>query len=247
MIKGIYTSGAGLRPKVLGMEVLANNLSNINTTGFKRDDVFSQILKQTGADAAKDEGDLTGIHAEKYTDFKEGSLVQTNSPLDVALTGKGFFVVDTPQGPRYTRNGHFSLATDGTVTTDDGSPVQGTTGPMRIQELNSLAPSNLVVTPHGEIMQDNKPIGQLRVVDFDNRTQLKKEKNSLFSTEAKEIPLDLTQAPTSVRQGYLEESNVDGISEMVSMIELTRSFESNQRAIKAQDSSLEKTLEVGKV
>ncbi|HUN65390.1 MAG TPA: flagellar basal-body rod protein FlgF [Bacteroidota bacterium] len=247
MIKGIYTSGAGLRPKVLGMEVLANNLANINTAGYKRDDVFAQILRQSGQEASLDEGDLSGIQAEKYTSFKPGALLQTSAPLDLALTGTGFFAVETPQGTRYTRNGHFTLASDGTVTTVDGYPVQGTNGPIRIQEVDSLAPSGIVVTQTGEVLQENKPVGQIRVVGFDNLAGLKKEPNSLFSTAEKETQLDLTSAPTSIRQGYIEESNVDAISEMVSMIELSRSFESNQHALKAQDASLEKSLDVGKL
>src|SRR5208283_4395063 len=117
MIKGIYAAGSGLMPRMLKLEVIANNLANISTTGFKRDNIFVQIMKDTGVEQAKGNGDLSGLKVREYTDFSEGSMNQTGNKLDLAIQGSGFFAAETPNGVRYTRNGSFSLSTDGTIVT----------------------------------------------------------------------------------------------------------------------------------
>ncbi len=247
MIKGIFTSGSGMHPRMLRLQVIANNLANINTTGFKRDSMFIQALKKTGLIQQQNDGDLAGLDVRQFTDFSEGSLAPTNNPFDVAIQGRGFFVVETPQGMQYTRNGNFMLSADGSLVTSQGYPVLGVGGRIQFPDIRKLAQGNVAITATGEIFADNSLIGKLRVVDFERASDLRKQGNTLFSTSAKELFTEADGKTTAIKQGFLEESNVDGIEEMIEMIELNRSFESDQKSIQYQDSTLEKAMDVGRV
>lgn len=245
MIKGLYTSSNGMPPMQVRMEMIANNLANINTNGFKKDSLFVQMMKDPGVASAA--GELSPrVSAQRVTDFAEGALVQTNNPLDLALQGSGFFVVQTPQGVRYTRDGNFSVMLDGTLTTREGYPVLGTEGAIKFPDLQKLAHEAVAVSPTGEVTVGRNPIGTLRIVEFEHQHRLKKVGGSMFSVDASDDPgLKEVEMPT-VRQGFLEESNVDGIAEMIEMIEITRYFEASQKAIASQDATLDKVLEAGK-
>jgi flagellar basal-body rod protein FlgF len=247
MIKGIFSSGAGMQPRMMRLEVISNNLANINTVGFKRDNLFVEILKNKGVDMAQGKGELSGLNAKQFTDFTEGSLNQTNNQLDLAIVGDGFFTVDTPQGIRYTRNGNFMLTLDGTLVTNQGYPVLSTGGKIQLPDVNKLAQGDIAINEAGEIMVDKKPVAKLRLATFDDMTTLKKDKSTCFYTDSPEQSANLNSNKTSVRQGFLEESNVDGIDEMVVMIELGRSFESDQKAVQSQDETLQRAMEVGRV
>jgi flagellar basal-body rod protein FlgG len=245
MIRGIQVAGSALQPMLDRLEVIANNLANIHTTGFKRDSAFARVLQT--AEGNRTRGNVEKFDSEQYTDFTEGSLTQTNNPLDFAIQGRGFFAVETPQGARFTRNGNFMLSVDGTVTTQNGYPVLGTNGRLQLPNLQRLAQGQIAVSQQGEITVDKQAVGALRVVSFDNLAGLKKEGNSIFSASGDARMLDLDKNLTAVRQGFLEESNVDGIEEMITMIELTRNFESSQRVIQQQDATLDKALEIGRL
>lgn len=247
MIKGIYASSSGMQPKMLRLEVIANNLANINTTGFKRDSMFVQVLKKTGLVRLQDGGELAGFDVKQFTDFSESSHVPTNNPLDVAIQGRGFFVVETAHGMRYTRNGSFMLSADGSLVTAQGYPVMGVGGRIQFPGIQKSAQGNIAITVTGEILLDKSVIGKLRVVDFENESELKKQGDSLFSTTAKEQFTEADGKTTVIRQGFLEESNVDGIEEMIEMVELNRSFEADQKSLQYQDSTLEKAMEVGRL
>jgi flagellar basal-body rod protein FlgF len=247
MIKGIYSSSNGMPPMLVRMEVLSNNLANINTTGFKRDAMFVEMMKDPGIAPGADAGELTTqLNVERTTDFADGSLHQTNNPLDVALQGKGYFVVQTPTGERYTRNGNFTLSLDGTLTTNEGYAVLGAEGKIKFPDLQKMAQENIAINQTGEINVGKTTVGKLRVVEFQDQSQLKKAGDSMFTIDPKNDSRKTEVDLPSVRQGFLEESNVDGIAEMIEMIEIMRNFESNQKAIAAQDATLERALEVGK-
>jgi flagellar basal-body rod protein FlgF len=248
MIKGIGTSGTALIPMMTRLEVIANNLANANTAGFKRDNLFADMLSDAQLKEARSGGDMSGAMARQYSDFSEGSIQQTNNPLDMAIQGEGFFTVDTPRGVRYTRNGAFTVSREGLLTTKEGYPVLGTNGSITFPDPQSLAHASITVTAHGEISVDKKPLATLRIADFDNGLQLKKEGASLFILRSgTERRMDPSSNPATVRQGHLEESNVDSIAEMMEMIEITREFESDQKTIQAQDSTLDKAMEVGRI
>jgi flagellar basal-body rod protein FlgG len=247
MIKGIRTSGLAMPPMTVRLEVIANNLANVNTSGFKRDSMFVQMMKDSSAVVSPDNGELTGTKIGKVTDFGEGSLNQTNNPLDLALQGEGFFVVRTPQGMAYTRNGNFSLALDGTLVTAKGHPVMGSQGPIKMPDAERVAQGSLAVSPTGEVTVGGMSIGKIRIVNFADPLTMKKNGDSFFADETGASPA-ITEVETPIiRQGFLEESNVEGIAEMAEMIELTRNFESNQKAIQSQDATLDRANEVGRL
>lgn len=247
MIKGILTSGSGMKPMMNKMEVIANNLANINTNGFKRDSVFIDAMKNAGIEQAQGKPELAGFDARRVIDFAEGSFIQTNNPLDLGLQGRGFFVIDTPAGKRYTRNGNFSVSVDGRVVTQQGYPVAGVNGAIQFPEIQNLAKENIRISETGEVSLGPKVLGRLQIVDFDDLAKLNKTGDTYFSTDAREIQIENGNNRVAVKQGFLEESNVDGIEEMIAMIELSRTFEASQRVLQSQDSTLDKTMEVGRV
>ncbi len=247
MIKGIYASGSGMMPRMVKLEVISNNLANISTTGFKRDNLFVQILKGTGVAQAKGGGELSGMDVREYTDFSEGSMNQTGNPLDLAIQGPGFFAAQSPTGVCYTRNGSFSLSTEGTVVTAQGYPVLGTAGPIQLPDMRKLSQGDILINESGGISVDGKVIAKLRIANFADTSALKKEAGSYFVSSAQEKGAEADGKDTIVRQGQLEESNVNGIEEMIQMIELSRSFESAQKSMLYQDGTLEKALEVGQL
>jgi len=246
MTKGINTSAAGLRPMMTRLEIIANNLANINTTGFKRDAMFSNALKNAQAGIDNALGDTEGVDLTRVVDFTEGSFSQTNGSLDCAIQGRGFFVVDTPTGKQYTRNGHFTLSADGRLVTEQGYAVLGENGPIQFPDMHTLVTDQVRITGTGEVNVGSKLVGKLRVADFDSLAGMSKTSESLFTSTSPELTAGVDGNRIAVRQGFLEESNVDGLQEMMEMIEMSRTFESGQKVIQAQDSSLDKTMEVGK-
>jgi flagellar basal-body rod protein FlgG len=247
MIKGIYSSEAAMRPKMARMEVLANNLANINTTGFKRDRVFVRMLEQSSQAAADGRGDMTGVTTGRYIDTTSGSLQQTDNPLDLAIDGDGFFAVQTPRGTRLTRNGNFTLSKEGVLTTAEGYPVMGMNGAIQLPQRDRLDVRSLAITQSGEVVMDKEPLGQLRIMVPERADALQKDHESLMFVDQSERLLDVAPDKVSVRQGFVEESNVEGIEEMIAMIELSRGFETDQKMIQSQDATLDRSLEIGRV
>lgn len=247
MIKGIYTSEASMRPKMARMEVIANNLANINSTGFKRDRVFLEMLNASGGVPSDGRNDLTGINTRHAVDFTQGSLQPTGNTFDLAIQGRGFFAVSTPNGLRLTRNGHFQLTADGSLVTAEGFAVQGENGNVVIPNIDKRSLLNISVNEAGEILAGREPLAHLRIVDVANPDQLQKDHESLFIPAEGQPALDVARDQVQIRQGYLEESNVDAIEEMIAMIELNRSFETDQKIIQSQDATLDRSLDIGKV
>jgi flagellar basal-body rod protein FlgF len=244
MIKGIFTSGTALQPRMLRLEVLANNLANIETTGYKKAQLFIQTLQQE-LGKRETQQELEGLEAQQYTDFSQGSLRSTGNPLDFAIDGEGFFAVETPRGIRYTRNGSFQLSPEGVIVNRQGYALLGVGGRIQLPDIQKMNNGTLVVKETGEVFFENQPIGKVNVVQFENVQRLKKEGASLFAAD--DTPMVESKESSRIRQGYLEESNVEGIAEMVAMVELTRSFETDQKAIQLQDATLERAMDVGRV
>ncbi len=247
MIKGIYSSEAAMRPKMARMEVLANNLANINTTGFKADRVFVRMLEQSAKGAVDGRGDMTGVTTGKYIDTTAGSLQQTDNPLDLAVDGEGYFLVQTSRGTRLTRNGNFTMSKEGTLTTAEGYTLLGTNGPIQIPQKDRLDVRELTISQSGEVVMNKEPLGQLRIVVPEHPDALQKDHESLFFVDQNERVLDIAPDRINVRQGFVEESNVEGIQEMIAMIELSRGFETDQKMIQSQDATLDRSLEIGRV
>ncbi len=194
----------------------------------------------------------TGVEVnEVYTIYEQGSLMRTENPFDMAMEGNGFFTVMTERGERYTRNGAFTLNKDGILVTHNGLPVMGQNGIIKLQK------NNFMINERGEILvnsalslnpddmigltQNNweQPvvIDKLKIVDFENIRDLKKEGESLYHETEYSGPA-LPAEEYKVIQGFLEKSNVNAVREMVDMIEVQRSYEANQKAMLTHDQEL---------
>ncbi|HOJ29364.1 MAG TPA: flagellar basal-body rod protein FlgF [Spirochaetota bacterium] len=194
----------------------------------------------------------TGVEVnEVYTIYDQGSLMRTENPFDMALDGKGFFTVMTERGERYTRNGAFTLNQDGILVTHNGLPVLGQNGIIKLQKNNfminergeilvnaalSLEPTDLVGMTQNNWEQP-VVIDKLKIVDFENIRELKKEGESLYRETEYSGPA-LPAEEYKVVQGFLEKSNVNAVREMVDMIEVQRSYEANQKAMLTHDQEL---------
>ncbi|MCF7972287.1 MAG: flagellar basal-body rod protein FlgF [Phycisphaerae bacterium] len=210
----------------LEFETIAHNLSNVSTNGYKRRiNAFSKALEEQGAETMDESG---YDQAAKYStyDFTQGRMIETGRQLDVALSGKGFFVIETPDGPLYTRNGMFRINSDSQLVDSEGRVVAGESGPITLPAATSL--DQISVARNGTISADGLPVGQLRLVDFkENETKLVSAGLNCFAA-----PEGLEADPAdalSVHQGFQEGSNVQLYEEMVDMMMVTRMYEANMR------------------
>jgi len=229
MIKGIIASGAAMRPTMLAQEVLANNLANASTKGFRQDRIAFQQLMTDQQPANPGEDVATAPQLSTSIDTTAGAYQVTDRTLDLAVQGDGFFVVQTPDGELYTRSGHFQVSAEGTITTPDGHPVLADGGPITINDA-----ANLRVTADGRIYENDTAIGQMTVVTFEEGTALTHAGAGLLSAAGEAVP----SLEAKVMQGALEGPNVEPVQAMVEMITLMRHFEMNQKALQTQDESL---------
>lgn len=209
-------------------DLLANNLANVSTVGYKQDELALVPAYAQRAAFAPGFPPVATQAMSEWTDFSQGGIRETGRGLDVALNGPGFFVVDTARGTRYTRAGSLSVGQDGYLAASDGSRVEGQNGPIAIRS------SDVVVTGQGEILAGGRPVGTLRIVDFPKPYALLKEGDGMFVP----VSSDVTPEPvpnTQVIGGALEESNVNAVRTMVNMIELLRRYETAQRVVQAED------------
>lgn len=242
MITGMQGLVSSMQAQWQRHEVIANNLANATTTGFKRDDLLilssAQGLPGTGgADPS-----LSALPTIQWTDYSQGEIRPTGRSLDVAIDGNGFLAVQTLQGERYTRAGALNMNADGNLVTSEGNVVLGTSGgPIPVRS------SRITVAPDGQISDGTRTIGTLKVVDFPRPYRLTKEGNGLFA------PSDGAAVPQPAQNyqvvgGAVEASNVKPIEVMVSMIEVLRKYEALQRTIQAvDDANRQSTSEIGKV
>jgi flagellar basal-body rod protein FlgF len=214
------------------LEVVSNNIANINTTGYKADSAIFQEFLSPGAD----HGDFLGgdrrlsyVHDRAtWHDLSPGPIKLTGNPLDVAIEGDAFFVVQTPRGERYTRNGAFQLNASGKLVTNEGYEVQGDGGAIQFQNNDGkieIAEDGTVRVHEGADNRSDALRGKLQIVRFDQPGRLQKDGSSMFLAPAG-MPPQTPQAPQRWRvvQGGLEQSNVRGVIEMSRMIEITRTY-----------------------
>ena len=256
MIEGIFISASGMLPKGSRQEAIANNLANIEVPGFKRDSMF---LREVQEAKKRQSGDYPDWRINRFegtwTDFDQGQLKRTGHMFDLAISGKGFFVVDTPDGNQYTRNGTFVRNNEGTLVNLLGYPVLDEGG----DEIEVPATFTSPIIDGGgnikgrdELLGIDTNLGRLQIVDFPElydrdfaaqtpyQKVLTKSKDGLFTQQP-----GTTQVPAEefeIAQGFLEEANVETVLEMVKMIDVFRSYEADQKALQIQDETLDRAV-----
>jgi flagellar basal-body rod protein FlgF len=226
------------------LDVVANNIANVNTNGFKADEsLFEEHLNSGAHEDNFVSSDRRVSYVQDrgtYRDMTQGQVTQTSNPLDVAIDGGGFLTVQTQGGERYTRDGNLQLNGQGQLVTSAGDTVLGTSGPIVFQPTDhdiNIAPDGTVTVLEGASRTDSIR-GKLRVANFADAQKLLKEGYNLYSQgEAGAAPVD---AKTTVRQGYVEKSNVNAVSEMSRMVEVTRTY-SQIATLLQQQSDLHKS------
>ncbi len=212
------------------MDVVANNMANINTTGFKAENIlFEEYVMPVARDQDFKTPDQPLSYVQDWAtihDLTGGAIVQTGSDLDVALNGDGFFAVQTPAGERYTKSGAFQLNAGGTLVDLNGNPVLGQGGPITF----GPAETGIRIGTDGSISSSAGAKGSLRLVEFANPQALTREGNNLF---AGGTPVNATN--TRAMQGFIEKSNVSGVSEVTELIRVTRAYESMASMTQRQD------------
>lgn len=248
MIRGLYTSGAGMLVQWSRQDVEANNLANVNTVGFKRDVAlvkqFPEMLIMRTQDAylntSKGKMELrlltgllgTGAQVEKVVPlFEEGQFKETQNTFDLAIHGDGFFTIQTPQGIRYTRNGAFTLNEKGELLTQEGYYVLGEGGRMTLQG------KNIAFGQDGTVYVDGALVDRLRITRFPDKAGLEKVGHNLY-IDIMGFNENVQPNEVEIKQGFLELSNVNVVTEMSRMIEVMRTYEANQRMILSQDETL---------
>lgn len=216
-------AASGIRSRMESLDLLANNLANAATSGYKSDREFYSLFT---SGYAQGNAATMPLVDRKWTDFSQGLLQNTSNPMDVALSGNGFFAVKGPAGPLYTRNGSFQVGSSGNLSTSDGYAVMARGGgPITI---DPSAP--VTVTPEGDVQQGGVSVGQLDLVNFADTTVLAKQGNNYFrNTNASVIPAAATDI--EVHQGQVENSNVNTPGSAVQLVGVMRQFEMLQKAI----------------
>lgn len=214
------------------MDVVANNIANMNTNGFKGEKMmFVEHLVRSKSDEQVLGEKLSYVRdIATVRDTSEGYLVSTSNPLDVAISGNGYFAVETDVGERYTRNGRFQLDQAGQLVTQSGDPVLSDAG---APFFFGPTDTDITINKDGTVATENGTLGRLRVVAFEDDLALRQESNLLFSASPDNPPEDAEAF--AVNQGMLESSNVQPIIELTRMIEVNRSYDSVKRFIEKED------------
>lgn len=256
MVRGLYTAYTGMMNQQNRLDVITNNLANASTVGYKREGSTSEAFQDLLAVKVKDGSEhyinrqvgyeSLGVKiGETYTDFSQGSFKITGNTFDIAIEGDGFFNISFTSksgetSTRYSRDGKFTLNNQNQLVTPDGDYVLGENGMIVIPEGAEVA-----IDEMGRIYADEEYVDTIKISDFEDYNYLKKYGENLYIAKDGATELD-KDANTKIRQGYLEMSNINVISEMVDMIEISRAYESNQKVIQTIDSSLEKSVNLAK-
>lgn len=249
MLKGLYTAYTGMIHEQHRMDVMTNNLANANTNGFKKEGATSQSFDSVLAYKIKDTsqagnlpkriGDMTlGVKiGENYVDYSEGPIKETGNVLDLALSSNGFFTIEYTNkagetSTKYTRDGNFTMTSQGYLVTQDGDFVLGNNG--RRIRLNTAL--DIGIDRLGNIYQDGELISTLDIADFEDYDYLERYGENYFEAVdgAREV-----DAETEVYSGYLELANMSVVTEMVNMIAIQRHYDANQKVITTYDDTLD--------
>lgn len=258
MIRGLYTSGWSMTANSKQMDIVSNNLANVNTNGYKKDTVVFESFPDALISRINDSksslnpsgkvGDvqLGNDVGEVFTYYHQGQLIKTDNSLDMAISGSdtAFFTVAVPDNngnlrQSYSRDGAFGLNTERQLVTKEGYLVMGENGPI------TLETENFNISSDGSILQNGEVIDKLMIKSFTDTKTLRKTGSNLVERTEETQEQEFSGV---IKQGYLEQSNVNAVNEMINMITIMRSYEANQKILQAQDGALEKAVnEVGTV
>jgi flagellar basal-body rod protein FlgF len=214
IINGMIRAANALHYYERRQEIVSNNLANADTAGFKAERIFGRMI-----------GDQVPV-ADTATDLRAGALSETGQPLDLALGGQGFFVVDTPNGERLTRGGSFTLDASGTVVDSSGRALLGENGPI-------VASGPVVIDKTGSVKVNGTVVDRLRVENVPANVRMQHEAGTLFVPDPSRTPQPNEER--LVRQGSIEQSNVGTIDSMVDLISVQRAYAAVQKSISAMD------------
>lgn len=236
MDSGYYAACAGLAAQTQALELIANNLANLGTTGYRGQQATFRSLMAGNRSVASNPLNAAvndfGILSGSRTDVTAGSLTATGNPLDLGIAGAGFFVVQSSGGPLYTRDGSFHLTPAGQLVTAQGDAVLGEQGPINLPQ------GAVAVSADGTISVSGAVVSKLQLAEFAPDTELRAQGAAQYAAPPKSA---LPTASTSVRQGMLEASNVGAVQGVVQLIEVQRNAEMMQRAITLFDTQLNQT------
>lgn len=243
MIKGLYTAGSGMMLQMSRQDVVANNLANVNTSGFKKNVAIAKafpemLISRLGEVKENANGEKVNVPIKQigglgtgatvcgvYTDYDNSNIKQTQNPTDLAIVREGYFVVQTPDGPRFTRSGEFKINNEKILTTNQGYPVLDTNNsPIEVD-------GELVVDGEGNISINGQNVTKLRIVNFTDLQNLERLGDTLVNSA--ETPAEVEKP--EILQGYIEQSNVNAVKEMVTLITVVRAYESLQKMVQAED------------
>ena len=258
MWRGLYIAGSGMITETQRTDTIANNLANAATTGYKRDEAVSSefrpmLLRRIDDNDRTDVTSFKGFHVgnkaprvgtlglgsfitEIATEHSQGAFETTGNPLDLAISGEGYFAIQTPQGVRYMRNGNFFKTADGRLVTGVGQNVLDPEGRPIVIPPNAV---NITIGANGQVLADNRQVAELQFVEFGDRRAVLKQGDSLYYAQDGAQP---RQATGSIQQGCLERSNVNVVSEMVELINNHRLYEAGSKSLITQDQMTEQAV-----
>lgn len=248
-MEGLYIAASGGTKQLKKLDILSNNIANINTQGFKKDMLIYEEKNPPFQQFPLNGSDMDNLNpflgsdpavsyvqvTQSMTDYAQGSLIKTDNPLDVALEGKGFFVIDTPNGERYTRNGSFHLDGLGQLVDQKGNMIM-----TRSDEpiLIPFGTKQITINQDGSVFGGaditQESLGQLKIVNFNNLHTLTKEGEGFYRISDPSVK-EILVNDAKVLQGFTENSNANAIHEMTQMIETVRQLEAYQKIIQSID------------
>ena len=235
MIKGIFLAGRSMDSKFKSIEVISNNLANVNTNGYKKAMPFTEVINQ-----------YNKVEIKQVTNFKQGSFTATGNPLDLSVDGNAFFMVQGEDGMDFTRGGKFSISDDGFLVNDQGYKVLGSNGPINLNGYLLDKNQSIKISKHGDIKVGDNYVDKLLMVKPEPSDNFMRKDGANFSSQdGRYFVAD--ESEYQVNQGYLEQSNVNPIEEMVNMMKLHNEYDSASKMVTFLNQSLSEANEIGKV
>lgn len=235
MIKGLYQAASNLIAKQRNIEITANNLANINTTGFRREVPFAEVMARLDKQPSK-----------QITDMTKGSFIKTSNTFDLALQGDAFFMVKSDRGTELTANGNFKVDDEGFLSDANGNRVLGVNGEIDLSEAFLGEKKSLEINKEGEIKLDNDIINKILIGRIDDPQKMIRVSGQNFAfPEGGYVEASVDEY--EIHQGYLEESNINPVIEMKNMIQIEKDFEATKKMIGYMDQLMAKNREIGRL